>query len=287
MSPRVVPRQVCWARGRRAVVRRAAPPGAVSVDGRRRRAAGRSGSSSAGGRRGAAAPPLPGSSRRGRARSRARTDRRRLCSAPPAGCGGGASALPRGRLRRAAAPRSRPRSRRRGAAAARRWGAADGAPERLLHLDRAARADDRDRDDRGDLAAVTPPTPAPPLPRRSRGVAPPLQRSRRRAGRATADAEQLRDQRAGPERRHERREALASSARSSPLYARQPLQSCRWRRASPLARTPRSCASVSSSRIADARGVAGLGRLASPMRARTSSDLTAGTVTPSAAASSA
>lgn len=73
---------------------------------------------------------------------------------------------------------------------------------------------------------------------------------------------------------------------SSLRYARQPAQSCRWRRVSPLARTPRSCASISCSRIWTQAVSRASAACASPMRERTSSDLTAGTVTSSAAARS-
>ena len=75
--------------------------------------------------------------------------------------------------------------------------------------------------------------------------------------------------------------------RTSLRNCRQWGQSRRWRRASPLARTPRSWATIRSSRMRAQEVSRASLAWASPTRARTSSDLTAGTETPSAPATSA
>ena len=159
----------------------------------------------------------------------------------------------------------------------------------MLQLDRAAGGDHRrceQRDDvpgagrhgadRGGTAPGCRPAAAPAAGHgagagRSR---PPLPRA--------ADAQQLGDHPDRPERRHERRQLAADAADLGAELAGSLEQSRMWRRARPLVRTPRSWETIRSSRIcAHAVSRASLA-WASPTRALTSSDLTAGTDTASA-----
>lgn len=76
---------------------------------------------------------------------------------------------------------------------------------------------------------------------------------------------------------------LRLTVRSSRLKLLQPVQSRMCRRAVALGRTPRSCAPASSWRITEQHVSLAAAASVSAMRARTSSDFTAGTETPSAA----
>ena len=128
----------------------------------------------------------------------------------------------------------------------------------------------------GARASPTPTRPRHPVP-----AAPPAASgaARRAPPPAPPTPEQVGEHAERPERRHERGEPPADPAQLV-RNSRQPAQSRMWRRAMALGRTPRSWATISSSRISEQAVSRASSAWARPTRARTSSDFTAGTDDP-------
>ncbi len=155
--------------------------------------------------------------------------------------------------------------------------------QRVLELDRASGRHHGGRQQRRHVAgagaqrADRRPPPSRPPPHRRR---PGHRRPRRRRPRRTPST--LASTPSGPSVG-----TIAANRRLTPRSwwrnSRQPAQSRMWRRAVALGRSPRSWATISSSRMSEQAVSRASSAWARPSRARTSSDLTAGTVTPRAA----
>ena len=155
--------------------------------------------------------------------------------------------------------------------------------DRVLELDGASGRHHRGREQRRDVrgsgahrADADDGRSAGPALRRPRRARRRRRRCRRRRPRARWRAR--RAARASARSRANRRLTPRSWWRNS----RQPAQSRMWRRAVAFGRSPRSCETISSSRISEHAVSRASSACPSASRARTSSDLTAGTVTPSA-----